>query len=869
MTAQRPHPPRLPDRFLQWFCADEVLETLQGDLYELYDKRREKSGKLLADVMYWVDVASACRPFAFKRSTRSNSNYKGMFQHVLLISLRGFIRYKASFVINLAGLSTGIACALLIYLWVTAELGIDKFHRNDDRLYQVWKTSPNADGSVTTRFSTPVQMAQTMVEDLPEVEKAVAVVAWDMKGVISAGDKRIKAVHQFAGNDYFGVFSFNLLEGNSEHVLTDKSGVLLSDELARKLFNTTENLIGKTIEWEWWDKFNGSYIIAGIFEAPPANSSKQFDLIFSLDLWMDRNENHCWCNNNAHTYVVLKEGTDIGRFNEKILDYSKLKYRQFEGSDSEWEGTLLAQKYSKGYLYGTFENGVQVGGKIEYVRLFTIIGIFILAIACINFMNLSTARASRRAKEVGIKKAVGVSKRALIFQYLGESVLLTLFSFLAAVLLVVLALPSFESVAGKQIGAAISVREVLYLAAFILAVGVVAGSYPALYLSRFKPVLVLKGQLKTSAGERWVRRGMVVFQFAVSVLLIVSVVVVYKQMAFIQSKNLGYDKENIIRIENEGELRKDAATFVNEVQKLPGVVSASTMSGDLVGNHSGTGGVEWEGKKEGISFSGLYVDYGLTEMLGFEMAQGRSFSREFGTDADAVLFNETAISMMGLENPVGKIVKFWGQEKKIVGVVKDFHYESLYEHIGPLYFLFQNRNNYSVIKLMAGSEPETLAQIEEFYEAYNKGMPFDYHFLDHDYQKLYAAENRLAVLSQYFSGIAILISCLGLFGLATFTAERRQKEIGIRKVLGSGVFNIVKLLSGEFARMVLLAIVLALPLSYLAAREWLDSFAYRTELQWCFFAAAGLVALAIACLTVSVQTLKAARLNPVKSLRSE
>lgn len=584
---------------------------------------------------------------------------------------------------------------------------------------------------------------------------------------------------------------------------------------------------------------------------------------------MDRNENHCWCSNNAHTYVVLKEGTGIDRFNEKILDYSKIKYKQFEGSDSEWEGTLLAQKYSKGYLHGTFENGVQAGGKIAYVRLFTIIGIFILLIACINFMNLSTARASRRVKEVGIKKAVGVTRSALVFQYLGESILVTLFSFLVAVLLVFLALPYFEDVTGKEIGIAVGGGEALYLTGFILIVGILSGSYPALYLSRFKPVLVLKDQLRTSAGEKWVRKGLVVFQFAVSVILIVSVVVVYKQIAFIQSKNLGYDKDNIIRIENEGKLRQDVGTFLTEVRKMPGVVSASSMSGDFIGNHSGGGGVSWEGKSEGLSFSGFYVNYGLIELMGFDMADGRPFSEEFGSDKDKVIFNETAIAMMGLQDPIGKTVTFWGKEKQIIGIVKDFHYESFYENVGPFFFSFEDKLGYTLVKIRSGNERETIEQIGSFYEEYNQGVPFDYQFLDEDYQKLYASENRLGVLSRYFAGIAILISCLGLFGLASFTAERRQKEIGIRKVLGSGVFGIVRLLSADFAKMVLVAIAISLPVSYWVAREWLGSFAFRIGLEWWFFAGAGAVALLIACLTVSTQTMRAAGVNPVKCLRSE
>ncbi|MEX1238506.1 MAG: ABC transporter permease [Cyclobacteriaceae bacterium] len=863
-------PPKLAKQLLLRFLRDDLAEEVLGDLDEKFNSTLRNRSLFPAQLNYWYQVLNYLRPFAIRKSKTANSNFYAMFQHNILISFRNFKKFKSSFLINLAGLSTGLACALLIYLWVNDELSVDKFHKNDSRLYQVMKTYPRSDGTVTTMSYTPSHMAKAMAEELPEVQYAASVLSRPGKSIVSVGDKYIKAQHRFASEDYFKVFSYELIQGNEETALKDKYGVLLSEELALKLFNTTENIVGKMVEWEWWDKFNGAYAVSGVFAMPPANSSAEFDIIFSHSLWIEKNNDNCWCSNNADTYLILKEGTDVKEFNDKIRDYSKAKLTQLEGPGGlKWEGTLSIQRYSDRYLYDHYENGVQAGGKIEYVKLFSIIGLAILVIACINFMNLSTAKASRRVKEVGIKKVVGAQRGALITQYIGESMIMTILSFVIAILVVYLLLPSFNEVTGKDIALNFDKDLLLSMAGITLITGIISGSYPALYLSGFRPALVLKGQLKTSAGESWVRKGLVVFQFAVSVILIVSVLVVYKQIEFIRLKNLGYDKENLIRFLNDGKLRRGAPTFVAEVKKMPGVVNASTMSGDMVGNHSGGGGIEWEGKTQGIEFSGLYVDYDLLETLGLKIVAGRTFSPEFGSDRDKVIFNETAISMMGLKDPIGTTVTMWGAEKQIIGVVKDFHYESLYEDVGPFFFACTEHNNSTLVKLKAGMERETLDQISKFYKEYTGGLPFDYEFMDQDYQTLYAAENRVSILSRYFAGVAILISCLGLFGLAAFTAERRTKEIGIRKVLGSSALRIVYLLTSDFTKIVFVSIFIALPLSYFLTQQWLKSFAFRIELEWWYFTCAALVTLLIAWFTVGIQTVKAANINPTQCLKNE
>ena len=520
----------------------------------------------------------------------------------------------------------------------------------------------------------------------------------------------------------------------------------------------------------------------------------------------------------------------------------------------------------------TDENGVQQGGRIEYVRLFSIIAIFILIIACINFMNLSTAQASRRMKEVGIKKSVGAGRKALIFQYLAESVLVTILSLFMAIIIVTLLLPQFNGITGKQLTLNFDLNLILPVLGITLITGLFAGSYPAVYLSGFNPVMILKGKLNSSFGELWVRKRLVVFQFALSVILIVGVLVVYKQIEFVQTKNLGYDNNNIICLPLEGKIAENLETSLSEIKNIPGIVNASSTLHTLMGTYSTTSSLNWTGKTpEGdISFEDIEVNYDMIETLGIEIIAGRSFSRNFSNEETRIIFNETAIATMGLQDPVGKVVELFGQNREIIGVVKDFHFESLHNDIKPLFFIL-NPNAARIItaKIQAGRERETIERLQKFYEAYNPGFPLEYTFLDEEYQAQYASEQRVSTLSRYFAGLAIIISCLGLFGLAAFTAQRRLKEIGIRKILGSTDFGVVRLLSGDFTKIVLIAIVIALPVSYLIARKWLNEFAFRIDLEWWYFITAGLIALLIAWFTVGLQTVRAARMNPVQSLKEE
>lgn len=799
-----------------------------------------------------------------------------MIKYNIKLFFRSVKKYKSSFLINSIGLSTGLACVLLIYLWVHDEMNIDKFHEKDSLLYQVLENSPGSDG-ITTIPYTPGLLAKTLSEEMPEIEFATSVLepSWfeGIQGIITIGKDHFKAAPQMVDKSYFNVFSWNLIHGDKHQVIGDKSAVILSDKLAVKLFGSTENSVGKTIEWEH-EEFNGLFNVTGVFEKPSKNSSAQFDILFSYEKYFDDNISSLgkWENGGPETYVVLKKGTNVNTFNNKIQNLRKEKHIQFEsGKSLEYMGTFFLQKYSDRHLYNHFENGIQSGGRIEYVNIFSIIAFFILMIACINFMNLSTAKASRRLKEIGIKKVVGANRKTLVFQFLVESVTLVFLSLIIALLLVALFLPEFNIITGKQLSLNLSFNLWMSVIAIVLITGLFSGSYPALYLSKFKPVIVLKGKLRPSLGETWTRKGLVIFQFSISVILIMSVLVINKQIKFIHTKNLGYNKDNIIVFQKEGKLNKNLETFLQGLKNISGVINTSTNEHDLVGNHGSTGGLSWEGKKpdERINFVKLEQGYDWIELMGVEMAEGRSYSREFGDEESKIILNEAAIAIMGIENPIGKTVNIYGKEKQIIGVTKNFHFESLYQEIKPCFFQFHSELPNILVKIKGGVEKETLGRIEDFYKEYNDGLPFNYKFIDEDFQALYASEQQISSLSQYFSAIAILISCLGLFGLAAFTAEQRKKEIGIRKILGSSVFNIIKMLTGEFSKMVFIALFIALPLGYWGSSKWLGNFAYRIDLEWWMFAGAGLGVILIALATVSLQAIKAACANPIKSLKTE
>ncbi|HWV67937.1 FtsX-like permease family protein [Chitinophaga sp.] len=530
---------------------------------------------------------------------------------------------------------------------------------------------------------------------------------------------------------------------------------------------------------------------------------------------------------------------------------------------------VFLQRYSDLYLHGNFENGVASGGRISYVKLFSLIALFILLIACINFVNLSTAQASGRMKEMGIRKTIGANRLALIIQYLGESMLMTMLSLVLALLLVALLLPQFNHITGKALYFSLNGGMTGILVAITLLTGILAGSYPALYLSGFNPLPVLKGKVPGSPGQLLARKGLVVFQFTLSVLFMVAVITVYQQIAYVQHKNPGYDKDNVVYFDVEGKVPQHIPGFLAELKKIPGVVNASAMVGNVLGAPST--GCTWKGRgiDETIMCRPFLVNYDMIETLGIEMAAGRSFSRDYGADDSRIIFNEAAIKAMGIENPVGKVIEFNGMKTEIAGVVKNFHFQSMHETISPLFFRLDSLNSTVMVKVKAGQTKAVLAALAAFYQHYNPGFTFDYKFLDQDYQAQYIAEKRVAALSEYFTALAILISCLGLFGLAAFTAESRRKEISIRKVLGATASHVMMMLSGQFLRSVLIAVLIGLPLAWYCMNRWLHSFAYHIEMNVGIFLLVGITIVGITLLTVSFQAIRAALENPVKNLKVE
>lgn len=792
-----------------------------------------------------------------------------MLKNYFKIAWRNLVKDRQFTILNLAGFSTGLASALLIWLWVSDERNMDKYNEKDAQLYQVMQNMPQTNGIATMEYTAGL-LANALAREMPEVEHACSVIPaywFSMPAIVSYSDTRIKAGAQFVSKDYFNLFTCHFLQGDKNKALAHKNSIAISDELAMKLFHTTSNVIGKTITMAL-SEFNGPYLITGIFERNPANQHDKFDMLLNFDLFVEKRPGMLsWDNSDPSTFVLLKKGTDINRFNSKIKDFAKTK-------DKNESKTYFARRFSDKYLYDQYKDGKQAGGRIAYVKLFSFIALFILVIACINFMNLSTAKATRRIKEVGVQKVIGARRSTLIAQYLGESVLMSFLSLALAIVLIIALLPAFNTITGKNITLQMNASLVLTVIGITLVTGLIAGSYPALYISAFKPALVLKGKLSTSAGELWVRKALVVFQFTLSVAAIVAVLVVYKQIHYIQSKNLGYNKDNVIHFEIPLEFDSArisaAAAFVNELKNIPGVVTAGSYAHNLAGDHGSIGGFQWPGKdpNKNIDFANLEVGGNFLETMGIKIKEGRNFSPGDNAQKE-IIFNESAIKEMGLKDPIGKTVQFWDRKRQIVGIAEDFNFESLYQSVKPCFFQMYPVGPNVAVRIKAGTEKQTIEKISRLYEQFTNGLVFDYRFIDEDIQALYVSENRVAALSKYFAGLAILISCLGLFGLAAFTAQRRQKEIGIRKVVGASVSDVTILLSKDFLKLVLLAVLIAFPMVWWAMNEWLQAFAYRIHMNIAVFGIAGAAILLLTVLIISSQAIKAALANPVSSLRSE
>ncbi|WP_295798794.1 ABC transporter permease [Mucilaginibacter sp.] len=789
-----------------------------------------------------------------------------MIKNYLKIAWRNLWKNKFFSAINILGLGLGMACSILIMLWVQNELSVDAFHTNSGRLYSVIERQ-YYDHKIVGQYATPGLLGQEMKKTLPQVEYAVDM-GFNNTSTFQVGNKIIKLEGTAASADFFKMFSYKLLKGSPQTALNSPVSIAVSKKMAGEFFGSPQMAIGKTIKYQNKKDFT----VTAVFEDLPHNTSQKFEFLLNWDNFLKENEwAKAWGNNGPTTYVMLREGSNPALFNKKIARFLD-NYNKEQNAAFRVE--LGIQKFGDVYLRSNFKNGVPEEGRIQYVHLFSIIAIIILVIACINFMNLTTARSVKRAREIGVRKVVGAVRSVLIQQFIGEAVLLTCYAASIAIVIVLLLLPVFNSVTQKQIEFPFWQSDFwLGLIGLTLITGILSGSYPALFLSSFNPVKVLKGTAKLSAGAAWFRKGLVVVQFVLSVVLIISTIVISKQVNYIQTKSLGYDRENLIYIPLEGNLPAQYKVFKDEAMKMPGIQQIARLSDSPIGFGSTTGGVNWDGKDPNLNveFTQVSAGYDLIKTMKLTMAAGRDFSRDFATDSVGYIINESALKRVGYTNPIGRDLTMWGKKGKIIGVLKDFHFNSLHDPIQPLIIRFGEEEKYGMVLLRTkpGQTKQALATAEKLCKELNPSFQFSYYFADAEYQKLYQNEQVVGKLSDAFAFLAIFISCLGLLGLAMFTAEQRIKEIGIRKVLGASVSSLFTLLSREFLILVLIALCIATPLAWLAMDKWLQGYSYRTTVDWWVFGLAGVVAIVIALVTVSFQSFKAALMNPVKSLRSE
>jgi len=766
---------------------------------------------------------------------------------------------------------------------------MDNYHASGDRLFSIYERQ-YYDGKISSGYYTPGVLPEQMKKVLPDVELSSGF-TWANKVTWQVGDKILKEEGRAASADFFRMFSYPLLQGTPATALSSPVSIVISRKMANEFFGSPQRAFNQAIRFNNQKEFK----ITGVFEDLPGNTSSKFDYLINWTGWLEDNTwAKEWGNNGPQTLILLRKEADPVAFAKKIThflnDYNKEQNKNFRIE-------LGMQRYGDVYLHSNFVDGKVAGGRIEYVRLFTIVAIFILLIACINFMNLTTARSMRRAKEIGIRKVVGAVRPALIRQFIGEAIVLSCFSVVLALGMVLLLLPVFNRITEKSISFPFGVSSFwLSLLALTLVTGIVSGSYPALFLSAFRPIRVLKGSegirsfrprpsvakqlgrrsLKFSAGAAWFRKGLVVFQFVLSIILIIGTIVVSGQVDYVQSADLGYDRENLVYIPLEGDLPAKYTTFREQALQLPGISAVTRVNQDPTNLENGTGGVDWDGKDPNnmVMFTNVAVGYNFVKTMKLKLASGREFSPDYGTDTAGYMLNEEAARRIGYKDPIGRRLTFWQKKGTIIGVVKNFHFTSLHDPIQPLIIRYGEDGpdfNYgnAIVRIRGSQTRASLDKLEQICHQLNPRFPFTYQFADDEYRALYKSESIVHNLANCFAVLAIFICCLGLLGLAMFTAEQRTKEFGIRKVLGAKAVTLFSLLSKDFIVLVGIAFLLASPLAWWAMNEWLKNFAYHIALQWWVFLLAGAMALAIALLTVSFQAIRVAVANPVKSLRSE
>ncbi|MGC4035819.1 MAG: ABC transporter permease [Chitinophagaceae bacterium] len=793
-----------------------------------------------------------------------------MLRNYFKIAFRSLAKNKFSSFINIGGLAVGMAVAILIGLWIYDEVSYDKSFKNYDRLAQIMQRF-TINGETGAGTTVPYPMGDAIRKSFGSDFKHISMSSWNGGHILSVGEKVLTKSGTFFEPDILDMLSVKMIRG-SKQSLDDPSSIILSASTANAYFGNSDPL-NKIM------KIDNvlSVKVTGVYQDFPANSS--FNDVSFISTWKlfaedqgFKNMTDPWRCNCFLGYAEVNDNADMQKLSAKIKD---IKLDKVEKSELKQHPQVFLNPMNRWHLFSEFKNGISVGGRIQYVWMFGIIGLFVLLLACINFMNLSTARSEKRAKEVGIRKSIGSLRSQLITQFFSESLLTAFFAFILSLALVQLILPFFNDVAGKKMSLPWT-NPLFWISSigFSLLTGLIAGSYPAFYLSSFQPVKVLKGTFKAGRLAAIPRRVLVIVQFTVSVILIIGTIVVFRQIQFAKDRPIGYTREGLIMSEiRTGEIHKHFDAIRNELLQTGAIVQISESGSPVTGIWSTNAGFDWKGKDPNLAvdFPNIDVSYDYGKTVGFQFKEGRDFSRDFGTDSTAFILNEAAVKFMGLKNPVGEIVKWDGVPFTVIGVIKDMVIESPYAPIRPtLYHLSNDIGNVITMRLTPkASAAVSLRKIESVFKKYNAAQPFEYQFIDDQYARKFENEQRIGKLASFFAILAIFISCLGLFGMASFVAEQRTKEIGVRKVLGASVFNLWKLLSTEFVAMVFISCAIAIPVAYYFLNKWLLNYEYRTNIAWWVFAASVAGSLVITLITVSFQSIKAAMMNPVKSLRTE
>ncbi len=788
-----------------------------------------------------------------------------MFKNYLKIAWRNISRHKAYSALNIAGLSIGMACSILILLWVQDELSYDRFNTNANELYRLTCNAGDFKAAVT-----PAGMAEGLQNRMPEIKSTVRL-SKPSTNLLEVGDRKFEEKRGFyADSNFLQVFSYKMLKGNPATALQRPDAILITEDMAKKYFGN-EEVLGKIIRKD----NSNNCIVTGILENASSNSHLQFDFILPISSIVNTEydlKNKVWGNFNYYTYIQLnKNVTPSSPAFSKLIPQIQKIYKEH---NPDLKVDFHLQPLTDIHLHSDLQIDLPGKGNVQYVNIFFIVAIFIIAVACINFMNLATARSERRAKEVGLRKVVGAGRTQLIIQFLGESLIISFFSLLIAIGIVYALLPAFNHLADKKLVIHLFDGKLFVsLIGIALVTGVLSGSYPALFLSGFKPIKVLKGKIKIGGSNLVFRNSLVVTQFVVTIILLVGTAVVYKQLNFIKDKNLGFDKSNLLYIPMTGDIWSKQQALKSLLKQNPLTSNFSIISDLPTALVTGTTDVMWEGKAPNsqIVIPSIDVDENFIDVFKMQMATGRSFSAAFKGDSSNYVINEKAMQLMGISihNAVGKSLTFGETKGSIIGVVKDFNFKSLQYSIEPLVLRLNKYGGIVMVRTQPGNTETTIKELAKIYRQLNPSYPFTYNFLDKDLDNLYRGEQQMGSIFNLFAILAIFISCLGLYGLSAFMAEQRTKEIGVRKVLGASVFNIVYLLSTNFTRLIIIAVVIAVPVSWLAINSWLKGFAYHINVNWIIFLVASATALLIAWFTASYESIKAAISNPVKSLRNE